>query len=275
MSTVPFEPLSRYEALRLITGDDPDRYLYSWPWIQVRGVLPHRLRPPPTPPDPYHFVNIQFGDLEDEQIDLSYAPSESPTEEYASDTSSDTSESVFALKDEELTELLMDPTGRQSEDERVDQVMKYEIMELENLEELAPKIYNPDEIVSLVTEFYTLMIEMGHWDPSILHHAPHKNSAINKQLAIKIGYAPNVIELMEKLPYLDKTVQRHERIFSDTDFLDYRNEQDLRDGRCPAFTNEPVESHVLPLVRPANWHGQMMLLDTRLGRIFAMEMRFC
>ncbi|KAH6668724.1 hypothetical protein B0J14DRAFT_599162 [Halenospora varia] len=269
MSIVPYEPVSTYEALRLITGDDPDRFLYSWPWMQVRGVLPHRLRPPPTPPDPHHFVNIQFDDLEDEEIDSSYCPSETSLEEYASDSSSDVSESAFALTDEELKELRTDHTGRQSEDERADQSMKYEIMELENLEELAPKLYNPDEVVSLVTEFYTLMIDMGHWDHSILHHGPHTDPGIDIQLATGLGYNQHVIDLMEKLPYLDKAAQRNKRIFSDTDFLDYRNEQDLRNGRCPAFTDVPVESHVLPLVRPGNWHGRMMLLDTKLGVIRA------
>ncbi|KAF4638059.1 hypothetical protein G7Y89_g19 [Cudoniella acicularis] len=263
--------LSGPDAYRFVTGDDPERLLSAWPWLQIRGVLPPRLRPPPTPPDPDAFSNIIFNaEEEDEEIDLTYEPSETSSEEFASDFSEVSPELTPDLTPSEISDLRNETW--MSEEWCAQKVLENEILALEELEDLAPTLYDPDEVVSLITEFYELIIKMGPWPKSALHYAPHTSPPIDREKAKELGFDEKVIDLMEKLPYLDWPATCISRVIPESDFADYRNSWDLQQARKMFFPIDDwsmIESHMLPLVKPSTWYGRMIVLDTKLGVIRA------
>ncbi|KAF7306380.1 SWIM-type domain-containing protein [Mycena indigotica] len=97
----------------------------------------------------------------------------------------------------------------------------------------------------------------------------------NVTRALQLGYDEQVVQLMQKLPYLKWTVAHDEKkyILGRTAFVNYTNEEDLKEGRRPypyCYMDNAVDLDpwLLPLMLP--WRdGWLVLLDTRLGAIRA------
>ena len=109
-------------------------------------------------------------------------------------------------------------------------------------------------------------------DLTNISYPPH---SINVELGKELGYDDDVLDLMQKLPYVNRPDHWWDRkdIWDDTDFADYRLEDYLRIvGRRPfwRFNDEPcIESHILPIAYPHRNYGWLMLLDTKLGKFIS------
>ncbi|KAJ7019895.1 hypothetical protein C8F04DRAFT_325644 [Mycena alexandri] len=166
------------------------------------------------------------------------------------------------------------PTESEKARDKMDDLI-LSIPQLLEAESAAAAAYNPDEIVSLITQFYELLIAMGHWPEGSLRYAPHTNPPVNEGLAVQLGYAPAVISLMKRLPYLSSEAnQRHcNPILARTVLADYTRDVDLKEGRRPYpymyDENCPnLDPWLLLWVLPGR-DGSHVILDTTLGAIRA------
>ncbi|KAJ7717532.1 hypothetical protein DFH07DRAFT_1068201 [Mycena maculata] len=116
---------------------------------------------------------------------------------------------------------------------------------------------------------------MGHWPEGSLRYPPHTDPPVNEALAAQVGYAPAVISLMKRLPYLDSEANFDDSkyIIGRTRWADYTSDADIAEGRHP-YPYEylrhcpDLDPWLLPLMLPRTdgWH---VLLDTKLGVVRA------
>lgn len=253
--------------IHLLMGVEPEYHgLEGYPWIQYRHFVAPHQRPLP---DPNCFA---YMDLDEDESGSDYAQSESSSEDSSSSDSDSDAESDIDMEipQDEITALLDEACRGKYHSWDPEEAFSKAKAELEELEKLASTIYNPDEVVSLLTEFFELMVEMGHWPQGSIHHGPH---TIDMALGEELGYETQVLDLMQKLPYLDDNcnhINHDLRICDSVVFADYRTERALKAGRIPGgprteFPEEVIESHMLPIVYPDGPVGLLMLLDTKLG----------
>ncbi|KAF8211609.1 hypothetical protein K438DRAFT_1807599 [Mycena galopus ATCC 62051] len=222
-------------------------------------------------------------ELGDDDSDSDYFPSESSETDLTSDSDQETSTSssdediseseVAYVRADALTGQWSSPTPSLKELEEEEELAR-EIAELVKAEQDTAAAYNPDEVVSLITQFYELLITMGHWPEGSLRYSPHTDPPVNEALAVQLGYAPATIALMRRLPYLDRKFNgnRYE-IIARTQFADYTREKCLREGRHPypyGYNSDypNIDPWLLPLTLP-NRDGWHVMLDTRLGSVRA------
>ena len=129
--------------------------------------------------------------------------------------------------------------------------------------------FNSREIASLMTEFYELLSQMGQFPPATIKYPPHLRPSINVKFAKSLGMAPQVVDLIQKLPYIESNgrIWLFEGIFAD-----FREDEDLESSRDPFGVNPDGWSYYSergPYMRP--WqvalnavgnHGAVLLLDT-------------
>ncbi|MCJ1431000.1 hypothetical protein MMC27_000350 [Xylographa pallens] len=248
--------------------DDEGRRHACWPYIH--GSKLRLLEKPPI-------GSLQVIDLSsDDEDDSDYVPdsegSSSSSEESESDEEPE-HDFVDSDPDAEVNDLQADspslPTP--SETAVVERVrLEQDIIRLETAEAEAAATYNPAEVVALLTEFHELMMTMGHWPQGSIHRAPH-DPPVNVELGKELGYEPQVLELMQKLPYLTRRLERHNNyIIPETRWANYRQEKDLREGRRPMVphgdTHPNLDPWILPLAFPG-WYGVVIYLDTHIGAI--------
>jgi hypothetical protein len=145
-----------------------------------------------------------------------------------------------------------------SEKERLEEAkFQEEVRILEAAEKEAAESYDPDEVVKLLTELYELLVEMTHWPEGVIKYAPHTDPPLNEELAKELGYDPDVIGLMQKLPYVNDRRGREtgRLLFDDGRFCQYTDDRVLESGR----------KYPLSLVEPCTRDGWVAFLDTRLG----------
>ncbi|KAJ7248619.1 hypothetical protein B0H12DRAFT_1123471 [Mycena haematopus] len=152
-----------------------------------------------------------------------------------------------------------------------------QIGDLLQAEEDVAAAYNPDEVASLIGQFYQCMVTMGHWPEGSVRYPPHTNPPVNEELALQLGYTPAAVSLMHRLPYPSSNINGWNNdlyaIFSCTRIADYTSEDHIREGRRP-YPYEyldgcpDLDPWLLPLVLPKlyGWH---VMLDTNLGVIRA------
>lgn len=63
--------------------------------------------------------------------------------------------------------------------------------------------YNEARIVSLIIEYYSLLISLSYLHDSQVINPPPSNHAINESLCNQLGLDAAVISLMRKIPYID------------------------------------------------------------------------
>ena len=128
--------------------------------------------------------------------------------------------------------------------------------------------FNVAEIASLTTEFYEILSKMGQFPPESIKYPPH-NPPINANFAKSLGMAPQVIDLLQRLPY----VKGNDRVWLyDAEFADFRYNDQLEQSRDPFHVKPDGRSYYSergPYMRP--WqvalnavgdHGAVFLLDT-------------
>ena len=132
--------------------------------------------------------------------------------------------------------------------------------------------FDPHEIASLVGNYYHLLARMRYFPHSFIKHPPH-NPAIDVPFAQSLGLEPQVIELLQLLPYVEGVGSEDEFILWGS-FADFRSNGDLLQSRDPDYVSpeggyeEERGEYVLPWVLTLNDcgnHGSIMYLDTRNG----------
>ncbi|KAJ6588448.1 hypothetical protein B0H19DRAFT_1226267 [Mycena capillaripes] len=216
---------------------------------------------------------------DDDASDSDYEPSECSESEASSDSASgsDTiseSELAYIRADAQTACRAFSPTPSLKAVEEQEK-LTLQIADLVKAEEDAAASYNPDEVVSLFTQFLELLITMGHWPERSIRYPPHTDPPVDEQLAIQLGYAPAAISLMHRLPYLIWKVNDSDTcpIVDRTAFADYTSEYDLKEGRRPYPYRHlegcpDIDAWLLPLTLPSR-DGWNVMLDTRLGAIRA------
>ncbi|KAJ7789471.1 hypothetical protein B0H14DRAFT_242757 [Mycena olivaceomarginata] len=165
----------------------------------------------------------------------------------------------------------MSPTPSLKKLEEEDELAR-QIEQLITAEQDAAAAYNPDEVVSLITQFYELLVTMGHYPEGSVRYPPHTDPPVNEELAAQLGYPEAAISLMQRLPYLTReinTSEQHE-ILRRTRLADYTRERDLREGRHPyPYDDCPdIDPWLLPVMLPRR-DGWNVMLDTQLGVVRA------
>lgn len=138
------------------------------------------------------------------------------------------------------------------------------------------------ETASIVTYFYQLLAKMGQFAPEIIKYPPHLDPAINITLAKSLGMAPQVIDLLQQLPYLDGYGGNEDEqwVYYGT-FADFRDDSNLEQSRDPLFASPDQWSYYSengPYMRPWHMalnqlgnHGAVLLLDTWTNRILVED----
>ena len=135
--------------------------------------------------------------------------------------------------------------------------------------------FNARETASLMTEFYELLSQMGQFPPATIKYPPHNHPPVNVKFAKSLGMAPQVVDLIQKLPYIESTgrIWLFEGIFAD-----FREDEDLESSRDPFGVIPDGWSYYSergPYMRP--WqvalnavgnHGAVLLLDTWTSKSF-------
>ncbi|KAH8821939.1 hypothetical protein F5884DRAFT_657755 [Xylogone sp. PMI_703] len=115
---------------------------------------------------------------------------------------------------------------------------------------------------------------MHYLSASAIKYPPH-DPPIDVSLAQSLGLEPQVIELLQLLPYVEGTGSEDEFIMWGS-FLDYRQEGALEQSRDPDYASpeggfddengQYVQPWVIPLSECGN-HGSIVYLDTRNSEI--------
>jgi hypothetical protein len=134
-------------------------------------------------------------------------------------------------------------------------------------------IYNQEETVSLISRYYELLAKMRYFPESYIKYPPH-NPAIDLDLAKELNLEPQVIELLQALPYVEGYSNEDEFILWGS-FADMRDPSVLRQSRDPAYADpsssefdHPDGAYVRPwelVINECGNHGTVMYLNTRNG----------
>ncbi|KAF7361900.1 SWIM-type domain-containing protein [Mycena venus] len=256
---------------------------YPWPWIQP-SILTTAVEEERR--ETNYWLDADLGkDDNPDDSDSEYVPSESSDGDASTSDSEDQMSASTAdedISDSELTHIHTDaqagwrssPTPSMKVLEEEEKLAR-QIESLVKAEEDAAAAYNPDEVVSLITQLYELLVAMGHWPEGGIRYPPHTNPAVDEELAVQLGYAPAAVSLMHRLPYLTPEANGSDQfeIVARTRFADYTLERHLHEGRRPYpylyLDGCPdIDPWLLPLMLPRR-DGSNIMLDTRLGVVRA------
>lgn len=150
-------------------------------------------------------------------------------------------------------------------------VTPQEIEEVVTRKRLCADQWDPTSFVESVAKLYDLLVTMGWWPLGSVDQGPHE---INESLARELGYEDTCIDLMKILPYPNPDVRRDWSywIVSSTRYLDYRDEEDLREGRHPDGyfdddVRKDVDGWMLPIMATGEQAMSSILVDTKIGLI--------
>ncbi|KAJ7356657.1 hypothetical protein DFH08DRAFT_849648, partial [Mycena albidolilacea] len=258
---------------------------YPWPWghPSILSVAVEKKRRQAN-----YWLDANLGkdedDADENDSDSEYCPSEgSGASSVGSGSGSSIGDSDWDTIDDELAYLRTDaksgwpvsPTPSLRKLEQEDELAR-QIEQLVKAEQDAAAAYNPDEAVSLITQFYELLVTMGHYPEGSIRYPPHTDPPVNEELAAQLGYPAAAISLMRRLPYLARKfndgIPQHE-ILPGTRFADYTCEEDLGEGRrpnpYPYIDGCPdIDPWLLPFML-SDRDGWNIMLDTQLGVVRA------
>ncbi|KAJ7895982.1 hypothetical protein B0H14DRAFT_2679891 [Mycena olivaceomarginata] len=255
---------------------------YPWPWGQP-SILTTSAEEERRQAN--FWLDADLGEDEDDGSEVEYVPSSS--DDSVSNDSDDSEETSNSASDQDISESELaqlhanaaettfpsSPTPSTKEIEAQEELSR-QIADLVKAEQDAAAAYNPDEVVALITEFYELLVTMGHWPEGSLRYPPH-DPPVNETLAVQLGYAPATISLMHRLPYVASKFNDADRyaIVARTRLADYTRDKSLKEGRCPYPYQyidgcPDIDPWLLPFTLPHR-DGWNVMLDTRLGCVRA------
>ncbi|KAJ6498015.1 hypothetical protein C8R47DRAFT_1112550 [Mycena vitilis] len=247
---------------------------HPWPWCQ-KSILTTTAQGQRFQAN--YWLDSDLGEDDDSGV---YVPPRGWRDEPTSD--SDSASDDDYISETEIAEVNADaPTGRypsptpsQRANEEEEELAR-DVAELVKAEQDAAAAYDLEKVVSIITQFYELLISMGHWPEGSLRYAPHTDPPVNEVLAAQFGYAPSAISLMQRLPYVSPELCNNEKyhIVARTRYADYTREKDLQEGRRPYPYQyidgcPDIDPWLLPFMLP-NRDGSHVILDTSLGVVRA------
>src|ERR1700761_9365495 len=141
----------------------------GWPWRQKSILITNAEE---ERHNANYWLDYEYGESESDS-DYILSDNSSTESEITEDSLSGSSqEESNGIDDTEVRDLVQDAaTGwpsspTPSERRRAeDKTLESEVASLVEAEEKSTSTYNPDDVVALLTEFYELMVSMGHWPP--------------------------------------------------------------------------------------------------------------
>lgn len=134
--------------------------------------------------------------------------------------------------------------------------------------------YNEDEIVSLVTKLYELLVKLAYIGRDHIRWPPPGGHAINEDLCRELQVAPEVISLLKRLPYVDEDCPYALDLFPNSEPLSYLQDSDVERSRDPAASphrprRDYILPHDIPLTGPGD-EGPYFVLDVKESTFFCM-----
>ncbi|KAF7925816.1 hypothetical protein EAE99_005851 [Botrytis elliptica] len=135
-------------------------------------------------------------------------------------------------------------------------------------------VYDQQEIVTLITQYYELLAKMRYFPASYIKYAPH-DPPIDVELAKSFDLEPQVIMLLQALPYIEGYNNEDEFILGGS-FADMRDLEVFTQSRDPGFVcpeggfDDVDGEYMRPweiCINACGNHGTMMFLDIRNGHI--------
>ncbi|KAK4040850.1 hypothetical protein C8A01DRAFT_45872 [Parachaetomium inaequale] len=120
------------------------------------------------------------------------------------------------------------------------------------------------EVADLMLEIFNTLARMRYLEPEWIQPGPHDLSTMMPFYA-SLGLDPSIIYLYSILPYLDPLHASKVDFFGPSDFADFRDEQDVVDGRDPVYAHEPemaMRPWMTPLSRMRN-HRTVLIYDAK------------
>ncbi|KAH8676736.1 hypothetical protein BGZ60DRAFT_371804 [Tricladium varicosporioides] len=145
--------------------------------------------------------------------------------------------------------------------------------------------FDPNEIATLLSNYYSLLARMHYISPSSIRQPPHA-PPINTALARSLHCSPAVISLLEALPYVQGYGGEDDFMLGGS-FADFRDDGELKQSRDPSYvggdvwdreTDEEGGKYVADWVCVLNasgHRGSLLYLDTRNGEITIDDQGSC
>ncbi|KAF8851553.1 hypothetical protein BDZ45DRAFT_707844 [Acephala macrosclerotiorum] len=134
--------------------------------------------------------------------------------------------------------------------------------------------FDPHEIASILSEYYQLMARMRYFSPDGIKYPPH-DPPIDVELAKSLDLEPQVIELLQVLPYVEG-LNNEDEFIAGGSFADFRRKRVLEQSRDPDYVcptgdyEEENGKYVMPWMLVLNEcgnHGSIMYFNTRNSHI--------
>lgn len=120
------------------------------------------------------------------------------------------------------------------------------------------------EVADLLLEVYRTLARMRFLDPSWILEGPHDIEAL-RPLYHSHGLDASIIYLYSILPYIDTAWAKEVDFFQGSDFADFRDEEDVEQGRNPMYDDED-EISMRPWMTPLSMmgnHRSVIIYDAR------------
>ncbi|KAJ6127550.1 hypothetical protein N7523_003162 [Penicillium sp. IBT 18751x] len=129
--------------------------------------------------------------------------------------------------------------------------------------------YDEETIVTQITTIYNLLLKLSYFSSDQVTFPPEGGHIINEELCHSLHIAPQVISIMEKIPYVvdgyHKPIMWQSRVF------EYLLDEEIRNGRDPELVGVADDDELrLDFLRP--WEvaltcwlddGSSVILDTK------------
>ncbi|KAH6675587.1 hypothetical protein B0J14DRAFT_637082 [Halenospora varia] len=145
--------------------------------------------------------------------------------------------------------------------------------------------FDPNEIATLLSNYYSLLARMHYISPSSIHQPPHA-PPINTTLARSLHCSPSVISVLEALPYVQGYGGEDDFMLGGS-FADFRDDDELKRSRDPNYVGgdvwdrgvdeeggKYVEDWVCVL-NASGHRGSLLYFDTRNGEITIDDQGSC
>lgn len=115
-----------------------------------------------------------------------------------------------------------------------------------------------EETINLIHGLYELMEDMGYLKPNQISYPPHITTSINRTLTTELQLYDNVVDFMERLPYVKSTNNRqaqltnwngpgyHDIFLLSASFADLRDEETLRRSRNIWCSDQNIDLTAYP-----------------------------
>jgi hypothetical protein len=135
------------------------------------------------------------------------------------------------------------------------------------------------ELCAVLTELYSLFVDIGYISTSDVSWPPHSESPLPVDELLKWGYSPVVVELLQAIP----RPRMEFALYGETTTINYHDEENIKYTRvAPFYDEEPdqedldieyptLPAHQVALTASNNNNVGTIILDALNGRIAGLE----